>query len=96
MGIKGGIAMDFERMRIKEIELVIEYRPDQTRWVAKNRKTHIIGIHFSGKELHERTCAAIALYADRTKWKKLVAKVMRTDFSWGASADKYLEMYAEL
>jgi starch synthase len=52
--------------------------------------------NYSGKELHERTCAAIALYADRTKWKKLVSKVMRTDFSWGASADKYLEMYADL
>ena len=52
--------------------------------------------NYSGDELHERTCAAIALYADRAKWKKLVAKVMRTDFSWAASADKYLEMYAEL
>ncbi len=52
--------------------------------------------NYSGEELHERTCAAIELYADRAKWKKLVAKVMRTDFSWGASADKYLDMYADL
>ncbi|MBO5842773.1 MAG: glycogen synthase, partial [Clostridia bacterium] len=52
--------------------------------------------NYSGDELLERTCAAIALYSDRAKWKKLVAKVMRTDFSWAASADKYLEMYADL
>ena len=52
--------------------------------------------NYSGEELLERTCAAIALYSDRAKWKKLVAKVMRTDFSWAASADKYLEMYADL
>ena len=51
---------------------------------------------YTGAELHERTTAAIALYHDRAKWKKLVAKVMKTDFSWGASAGKYLEMYAEL
>ena len=51
---------------------------------------------YTGEELFERTSAAIALYGNKTKWKQLVAKVMRTDFSWGASAGKYLEMYGEL
>jgi len=51
---------------------------------------------YTGAELHERTLAAIDLYKQTAKWKKLVAKVMRTDFSWSASAVKYLEMYDEL
>ena len=51
---------------------------------------------YTGEELFERTSAAIDLYKQSAKWKKLVAKVMRTDFSWSASAVKYLEMYDEL
>ena len=28
--------------------------------------------------------------------KKLVRKIMKTDFSWSASAEQYLQMYNEL
>lgn len=39
---------------------------------------------------------AEAIYADREKWNALVKKIMKIDFSWGASAKKYIEMYCSL
>ncbi len=52
--------------------------------------------NYSAAELKERTEAAIDLWNTPTLRKKLVRKIMETDFSWRASADKYLEMYAQL
>ncbi|MBO5845503.1 MAG: hypothetical protein J6Q77_02540, partial [Clostridia bacterium] len=52
--------------------------------------------NYSSAELEERTCAAIALWNDKEKRDKLVGKIMRTDFSWKSSAEKYLEMYETL
>ncbi len=52
--------------------------------------------NYSAEELKERTEAAIALWNDADKRKKLVSKIMKTDFSWSASAEKYLEMYQAL
>ncbi len=49
--------------------------------------------NYHAGELRERTEAAIALWNDPEKRKKLVTKIMKTDFSWAASAEKYLEMY---
>lgn len=40
-----------------------------------------------------RVCA---LYRDADQWGELVANAMRADFSWDASAKKYLEMYESL
>ncbi len=51
---------------------------------------------YSAAELAERTGAATALWQDEEKRKKLIGRIMRTDFSWKASALKYLEMYASL
>ena len=45
--------MKFEDMKIKDIQLVIQYQSDLKRWVAKDRRTHIIGINLSGRELHD-------------------------------------------
>ena len=36
---------------------------------------------------------ALSLYCDKEEWSKLVANAMNMDFSWNASAKKYLEMY---
>lgn len=36
---------------------------------------------------------AEALYADRRSWRKLMRRAMRTDFSWSASAQRYLTLY---
>ena len=52
--------------------------------------------NYNGNELMERTEAAIALWGDEDMRKKLVAKIMKTDFSWDASAQKYLEMYQDI
>ncbi len=49
--------------------------------------------NYSPIELGDRTAAAIALWNNEEKRKKLVGKIMRTDFSWKASAEKYIEMY---
>ena len=52
--------------------------------------------NYSAEELKERTEAAIALWNDEPMRKKLVRKIMTTDFSWNTSAQKYLEMYKEI
>ena len=46
--------------------------------------------------LRGRVEAALELWADPDKRRKFVSKIMRTDFSWGASAKKYIEMYENL
>lgn len=52
--------------------------------------------NYNAHELLDRLKAANALYHDEKKWKKLVQKVMRTDFSWRVSAEKYMFLYDEL
>ncbi len=52
--------------------------------------------NYSEAELKDRIEAALGLYADSAKWKRLVKKIMETDFSWNISAKKYIEMYANL
>ncbi len=39
---------------------------------------------------------ALDLYRDRDAWRRLVRRVMRTDFSWDTSAKKYLALYQSL
>ena len=46
-----------------------------------------------GLNKDEAVKAAKALYEDKEKFKKFVSKVMRTDFSWGRSAEEYMRMY---
>ena len=52
--------------------------------------------NYSSAELKERTEAAIALWNDAPMRKKLVRKIMTTDFSWNTSAQQYLQMYREV
>ena len=52
--------------------------------------------NYSSDELRERTEAAIALWNNPEKRKAFVAKIMKTDFSWTASAEKYLALYDTL
>ena len=49
--------------------------------------------NYSADELSERTLAAIQLWLDAKRRGKLIGKIMRTDFSWKISAQRYLEMY---
>ena len=62
------------------------------------------GIHGNGftfanyrcEELAERTEAAIALWKDAPARRKLLFRIMQTDFSWNTSAKRYLELYRGL
>ena len=51
---------------------------------------------YSAAVLRRRTDDAIDLWCDEAKRMALVQKIMTTDFSWGASALKYIEMYGSL
>lgn len=52
--------------------------------------------NYSATELKERTEAAISLWQDEPKRKKLLAKIMKTDFSWNVSAEQYITLYEGL
>ena len=68
-------------------------------WVDEKGKVQGNGFTFanySSEELLDRIYAALALVNDPEQRKAMVSKVMRTDFSWSVSADRYLEMYASL
>lgn len=62
------------------------------------------GIHGNGftfanyraEELCERTEAAIALWRDPAARRKLLSRIMQTDFSWNSSAKQYLDLYRGL
>ncbi len=49
--------------------------------------------NYRSDELADRINAALSVFADEEQRHALVTKIMRTDFSWSASAKKYLEMY---
>jgi starch synthase len=48
---------------------------------------------YSADVLKRVTESALELYHDSELCKKLVSKIMKTDFSWKASAEQYLAMY---
>lgn len=57
------------------------------------------GFTFSAYNAHDMLYVireAIELYSDADKWKALVKKVMRVDFSWNVSAAKYITCYENL
>ncbi len=51
---------------------------------------------YTAEALEARTRAAIALWKDPEKRKRLIGKIMRTDFSWNASARRYRSLYESL
>ena len=68
-------------------------------WVDEAGEIHGNGFTFAGYtagELYERTVAAAALWCDTEKRKIFVEKIMTVDFSWAASADKYIALYNDL
>lgn len=52
--------------------------------------------NYSSEELYDRIRAALDIYHDGERYERLVRKIMNTDFSWSASARKYMEMYSML
>ncbi len=54
------------------------------------------GFSFTNYNAHEMMGVlenALSLYADQEKWDALVSRVMSVDFSWSASAEKYIKLY---
>ena len=52
--------------------------------------------NYSPYELEERTCAAIELWKNEELRARFVEKIMKIDFSWKNSAERYLQIYAPL
>jgi starch synthase len=52
--------------------------------------------NYNAEELYDRIGAALSVYADSDAIEALQQKVMKTDFSWSASAAKYAELYENL
>ena len=52
--------------------------------------------NYSADELYGRCIAAVEIWRDADLRKRFVSKIMRTDFSWGASAVRYLALYDSL
>ena len=45
--------MLFEEIRVKDIRAILHYSPNITKWSAKNRKDHFVGIQLSGSAYHK-------------------------------------------
>lgn len=57
------------------------------------------GFTFTNYNAHEMLSIiedAVALYRDRAKWSRLIKNAMRSDNSWGRSANEYCQLYESL
>ncbi len=48
---------------------------------------------YNAHDMLDAVRRALSLYSDKDEWLRLVANAMKMDFSWNASAKKYLELY---
>lgn len=48
---------------------------------------------YSASALHDAVTRAVSLYQDKKKWRNMVQKVMKLDYSWNVSARKYVDLY---
>jgi len=51
---------------------------------------------YDSLRLLEKIDEALSVYGERDLWRKLMLNGMRDDFSWGASARHYIELYKKL
>ena len=51
---------------------------------------------YNAHDMYDAVRRAVELYANKRQWKALRTNAMSADFSWSASAKKYLEMYENL
>ncbi|MBQ7760813.1 MAG: glycogen synthase GlgA [Clostridia bacterium] len=52
--------------------------------------------NYNAHEMKDAVARAVELFKNKDAWERLVSNVMNVDFSWNASAKKYLEMYRGL
>ena len=60
---------------------------------AKNIGTGFVFDKYDSTALLAVIKQAIKAYSDKSGWQKLVDRDMQFDSSWGASADKYIDLY---
>ncbi len=60
-----------------------------------NSQNGFIFDKYSKDELVKTINKSIAAFKEKAKWNELVKKAMKCNFSWEASAKKYLELYAK-
>ncbi len=70
-------------------DTIIPYNPEE------NSGNGITFYSYNAHDMLDAIKRAMLLYNDKNVWKKLVKNAMTKDFSWNASAEKYLEMYKE-
>ncbi len=51
---------------------------------------------YNAHDMYDAVRRAVELYSNKRQWKALRTNAMSADFSWSASAKKYLEMYENL
>ena len=52
--------------------------------------------NYNAHEMKDAVKRAVELYSDKKKWNTLVKTVMDVDFSWNASAEKYMDLYKDV
>ena len=52
--------------------------------------------NYNAHEMKDAVGRAVELFDDKEKWRLLCKKAMETDFSWSASAEKYIALYNEI
>ncbi len=50
---------------------------------------------YSSRDFLDKVRQALALYRDRERWKRLMIRGMKADFSWQRSAREYVELYVK-
>ena len=52
--------------------------------------------NYNAHEMKDAVCRAIELFRDKRKWESMCKKIMEIDFSWNASAEKYIDLYRDM
>lgn len=71
-------------------DTIIEYNP------KTGRGTGFVFERYDANELFGAIKRALDLYKDKSAWRRLVIKAMKSDFSWEGSAKRYVELYKKL
>ena len=68
-------------------DTIIDYEP------MKGNGTGFLFSDYTSGALYSCLKMAFCVYADNKRWQKLTINAMKMDFSWGNSAQKYVELY---
>ena len=78
-------------------DTIIDYQREEERGPVttscKGAGTGFVFEKYSSRQMLKTIMEALRLYKNREKWRKLMLKAMDCDFSWEASAKKYIKLY---